>query len=62
MYDNIVISVWINDRDTNDFLINIRLHALSTYLFDDGWGHKRDTRWYSLVYALYRWYNFDGWE
>jgi hypothetical protein len=36
MYDNIVTSVQTSDRDTNDFLINIRLHqgsALSPYLF-----------------------------
>jgi hypothetical protein len=36
MYDNIVTSVWISDRDINDFLINIGLHqvsALSPYLF-----------------------------
>jgi hypothetical protein len=36
MYDNIVISVRTSDRDTNDFLINIRLHqgsVLSPYLF-----------------------------
>jgi hypothetical protein len=36
MYDNVVISVRTSDDDTNDFLINIRLHqgsALSPYLF-----------------------------
>jgi hypothetical protein len=36
MYDNIVISVRISDRDTNDFPINIGMHqgsALSHYLF-----------------------------
>jgi hypothetical protein len=36
MYDNVVTSVRISDEDTNDFLINIRLHqgsALSHYLF-----------------------------
>jgi hypothetical protein len=36
MYDNIVISVRTSDGDTNDFLINIRLHqgsVLSPYLF-----------------------------
>jgi hypothetical protein len=36
MYDNIVPSVRTSDEDTNDFLINIRLHqgsALSLYLF-----------------------------
>jgi hypothetical protein len=36
MHDNVVTSVRISDRDTNDFLINIRLHqasALSPYLF-----------------------------
>jgi hypothetical protein len=36
MYDNVVTSVQTSDRDTNDFLINIRLHqgsALSPYLF-----------------------------
>jgi hypothetical protein len=36
MYDNVVTSVRISDRDTNDFLINIGLHqgsALSLYLF-----------------------------
>jgi hypothetical protein len=36
MYDNIVTSVRISDRDTNDFSINIGLHqwlALSPYLF-----------------------------
>jgi hypothetical protein len=36
MYDNVVISVWTSDGDTNDFLINIWLHqgsALSPYLF-----------------------------
>jgi hypothetical protein len=36
MYDNIVTSVRISDGDTNNFLINIRLHqelALSSYLF-----------------------------
>jgi hypothetical protein len=36
MYNNIVISVWTSDGDTNDFLINIGLHqgsALSPYLF-----------------------------
>jgi hypothetical protein len=36
MYDNVVISVQISDRDTNDFLINIGLHqglALNPYLF-----------------------------
>jgi hypothetical protein len=37
MYDNVVTSVQISDRYTNDFLINIGLHqgsALSSYLFD----------------------------
>jgi hypothetical protein len=37
MYDNVVTSVRISDRDTNDFLINIRLHqgsVLNPYLFD----------------------------
>jgi hypothetical protein len=36
MYDNVVTSVRISDRDTNDFPINIGLHqglALSLYLF-----------------------------
>jgi hypothetical protein len=36
MYDNVVTSVRISDRDTNDFLINIGLQqgsALSHYLF-----------------------------
>jgi hypothetical protein len=36
MYDNVVTSVQTSDGDTNDFLINIRLHqgsALSPYLF-----------------------------
>jgi hypothetical protein len=36
MYDNVVTSIRISDRDTNDFLINIGLHqgsALSPYLF-----------------------------
>jgi hypothetical protein len=36
MYDNVVISVWTSDGDTNDFIINIGLHqgsALSPYLF-----------------------------
>jgi hypothetical protein len=36
MYDNVVTSVQISDRYTNDFLINIGLHqgsALSSYLF-----------------------------
>jgi hypothetical protein len=36
MYDNIVISIQISDRDTNDFPINIGLHqgsSLSPYLF-----------------------------
>jgi hypothetical protein len=36
MYDNIVTSVRTRDGDTNDFLINIRLHqrlAMSPYLF-----------------------------
>jgi hypothetical protein len=36
MHDNIVTSVRTNDRDTNDFPINIGLHqgsALSIYLF-----------------------------
>jgi hypothetical protein len=36
MYDNVVTSVRISDRDTNDFSINIGLHqgsALSSYLF-----------------------------
>jgi hypothetical protein len=36
MYDNIVISVRTSNEDTNDFLINIRLHqgsVLSPYLF-----------------------------
>jgi hypothetical protein len=36
VYDNIVTSVWTSDGDTNNFLINIRLHqgsALSPYLF-----------------------------
>jgi hypothetical protein len=35
-YDNIVTSVQISDRDTNNFLINIGLHqwlALTPYLF-----------------------------
>jgi hypothetical protein len=36
MYDNVVTSVRKNDKDTNDFLINIGLHqglALNSYLF-----------------------------
>jgi hypothetical protein len=36
MYDNVVISVWTGDGDTNDVTINIGLHqrlALSPYLF-----------------------------
>jgi hypothetical protein len=36
MYDNIMTSIQTSDGDTNDFLINIRLHqgsALSPYLF-----------------------------
>jgi hypothetical protein len=36
MYDNVVTSVQISDRYTNDFPINIGLHqgsALSSYLF-----------------------------
>jgi hypothetical protein len=36
MYNNVVTSVQTSDGDTNDFLINIRLHqgsALSSYLF-----------------------------
>jgi hypothetical protein len=53
--------------ETHDFPINIGLHqgsALSLYLFffGDRWGHKRYTRWYPLVHALYRWRGFDGWE
>jgi hypothetical protein len=37
MYNNVVTSVQISDRDTNDFPINIGLHqgsAFSPYLFD----------------------------
>jgi hypothetical protein len=36
MYDNVMTSIQTSDGDTNDFLINIRLHqgsALSPYLF-----------------------------
>jgi hypothetical protein len=36
MYNNVVTSVQISDRDTDDFPINIGLHqglALSSYLF-----------------------------
>jgi hypothetical protein len=36
MYNNVVISIWTSDGDTNDFPINIELHqgsALSPYLF-----------------------------
>jgi hypothetical protein len=36
MYDNVVTSVRISNEDTNDFLINIRLHqgsVLISYLF-----------------------------
>jgi hypothetical protein len=36
MYDNIMTNIQTSDGDTNDFLINIRLHqgsTLSPYLF-----------------------------
>jgi hypothetical protein len=59
MYDNVVTSVQTSDRDTNDFPINIGLYkgsALSPYLFALVMDEvtKRHTRWYQLVYALYR--------
>jgi hypothetical protein len=66
MYDNVMTSVWISDRDTNNFLISIRLHqglVLSLFIyFDDRWCHKRHKMLYSLVYPFCRWCYYGGCE